>query len=402
MNNIPIRIGLVGNVNSGKSSFIGILTKLKEGEYDDGRGYARSLLETFKHEQETGNTSSIVKSHTNINDKIIEFIDLAGHEKYLKTTVSGLCSNELNYVFLLVAANDGFIGTSEEHFKIVMGLKIPLAIIITKIDMAPVKKIKETLNQIKDFIRKKSKRHIWVVSDPISITPPDNMIPLFMISNKNGQGFDKLKTFITQIPIKMSYTDNKKQKFWIHRIYSVSGIGRVLYGINMQENIHKGDQMYIGPDYLGKFGKVIIKSVHDDDRNEILELPKQMTGCLALRIKDKNFIMRKGMILLNNIESTSFEGVYNKFECKILMYHHSTIIRSGYQCVIHTDTIRQSIKFIDLINQKRPDKNYFATGDYGKAVLEFIQKPEWIQIGRRFMLRNHGIIGMGLITELII
>lgn len=401
MESLPIRIGLVGNVNSGKSSFIGVMTKL-DGEYDDGRGYARSKLETFKHEQDTGNTSSIAKTHTIINDKTVEFIDLAGHKRYLKTTVSGLCGHQLDYVFLLVAANDGFIGTSEEHFKIVMGLKIPLAVLITKIDMAPTKKIKETLNQIKDFIRKKSKRHVWVVSDPISIVPPDDMIPLFMISNKTGQGFDKIDTFINKIPQQIWYNNNSDlKKFWIHRLYSVAGIGKVLYGINIQAPIIKGDNLFLGPNKLGEFTKVKVRSVHDDDRNEISELPTQMTGCLALRIKDKEFRVSRGMILLSNTESTKEEGVYTKFECKILMYHHSTIVRPGFTSVMHTGTVRQSVELISLVNQKRPDKDYLATGDYGKGIFKFTQKPEYIKIGRRFMLRDHKILGIGLICELL-
>lgn len=398
---LPIRVGLVGNVNSGKSSFIGVITKLKDGEYDDGRGYARSKLDTFQHEQESGNTSSVVKTHKVINDKTIEFVDLAGHEKYLKTTVSGLCGNQLDYVFLLVASNDGFIGTSEEHFKIVMGLKIPLAVIITKIDMSPSKKIKETLNQIKDFIRKRSKRHVWVVSDPISMATPDNMIPLFMISNKTGQGFDKIRIFISQISPQIWYCNDSEKKFWIHKIYSVPGIGKVLYGINMQSSIIKGDDLYLGPDNLGNFVKVKVRSVHDDDRNEISELPLQMTGCLALRIKDKEFNIRKGMILLSDTNNTTEEGVYKKFECKILMYHHSTIVRPGFTSVMHTDIVRQSVKLISLVNQKRPDKDYLATGDHGKAIFQFVQRPEYIKIGRRFMLRDHKILGMGLVCELL-
>lgn len=410
MINIPIRIGLVGNVDSGKSSLIGVMTKLKDGEYDDGRGYARSKLNSFRHEKETGKTSSISKNHTTINNNIIELIDLAGHEKYLKTTVSGLCGYQLNYVFLLVAANDGFIGTSEEHLKIVMGLKIPLAVIITKIDMVGSKKIKQTMNEIKDFIRKKSKRHVWVVSDPLNITPPENMIPLFMISNKTGQGIEKLKTFIVSISKLNNEIINNifinKHKFCIHNVFYVPGIGKVLYGVNLEKSIKKGDKLFLGPNNFGKFNLVIIRSVHDDDRNEINELKTHMTGCLAIRFKEtkKDFNCKKvhrGMVLLSDIDNNKEEGMYNKFECKVLMYHHSIIVRCGYSCVIHTDTVRQTIVIVNLENEKRPDKDYLATGDYGKIILKFKNKPGWIKIGRRFMLRDSKIVGMGIITKLL-
>ena len=46
--------------------------------------------------------------------KVISFTDLAGHERYLRTTVFGLLSSEPNYCLLMVAANNGIIGMSKQ------------------------------------------------------------------------------------------------------------------------------------------------------------------------------------------------------------------------------------------------------------------------------------------------
>lgn len=53
---IEIRIAVVGNVDAGKSSMLGVLVK---GDLDDGRGKARVNLFRHKHEIETGRTSSV-------------------------------------------------------------------------------------------------------------------------------------------------------------------------------------------------------------------------------------------------------------------------------------------------------------------------------------------------------
>jgi hypothetical protein len=117
-----VRCAVVGNVDSGKSTTLGVLTR---GALDDGRGRARVQLFRHKHELETGRTSSIGMEIlgfdtsglpilpnvlTKANDidtagkreklsweqismnaaKIVSFIDLAGHERYLKTTLYGL------------------------------------------------------------------------------------------------------------------------------------------------------------------------------------------------------------------------------------------------------------------------------------------------------------------------
>ncbi len=50
------KIAVIGNVDSGKTTLVGVLTK---GERDDGRGQARAKVFNFKHEIENGRTSSI-------------------------------------------------------------------------------------------------------------------------------------------------------------------------------------------------------------------------------------------------------------------------------------------------------------------------------------------------------
>ena len=51
-----VRCAVVGNVDSGKSTTLGVLTR---GGLDDGRGRARVGLFRHKHELETGRTSSV-------------------------------------------------------------------------------------------------------------------------------------------------------------------------------------------------------------------------------------------------------------------------------------------------------------------------------------------------------
>jgi len=121
-------------VDAGKSTMLGVLVK---GGLDDGRGKARVNLFRHKHEIESGRTSSVgmeimgfdskgeITSSTvpgrklsweeigNRSAKVISFTDLAGHERYLRTTVFGLLSSEPNYCLLMVAANNGLIGMSK-------------------------------------------------------------------------------------------------------------------------------------------------------------------------------------------------------------------------------------------------------------------------------------------------
>lgn len=53
---VEVRVAMIGNVDSGKSTMVGVLTR---SVLDDGRGFARSKVFRHTHEESTGRTSSI-------------------------------------------------------------------------------------------------------------------------------------------------------------------------------------------------------------------------------------------------------------------------------------------------------------------------------------------------------
>lgn len=105
-----IRVAVVGNVDAGKSTLIGTLTT---SSLDDGRGKSRTAIMKHRHEIESGRTSTVSSHLMGFRStgesiagrdqvrgakrrsedeiareayRIITLMDLAGHEKYLKTT----------------------------------------------------------------------------------------------------------------------------------------------------------------------------------------------------------------------------------------------------------------------------------------------------------------------------
>ena len=72
------------------------------------------------------------------SSKVVNFIDLCGHEKYLKTTIFGLVSMSPDYSMIVIGANMGLSKMTKEHLGISLFLNIPFFIVLTKIDIAPV------------------------------------------------------------------------------------------------------------------------------------------------------------------------------------------------------------------------------------------------------------------------
>lgn len=69
--------------------------------------------------------------------KLVNLIDLCGHEKYLKTTMLGLVGMVPDYILVVVGANFGLSRMTKEHLGIALALEIPFFIVMTKIDLVP-------------------------------------------------------------------------------------------------------------------------------------------------------------------------------------------------------------------------------------------------------------------------
>jgi GTPase len=275
-----VTIALAGQEGSGKSTMIGVLSSHQR---DNGRGLARMKVLTHNHEVMTGHTSSI--SHTILYDnhvtaentaavknkeqmknkkkKMVSLIDLAGHSKYLKTTVTGLVGRKPDYIAVTVSCVQGIQEMTKEHIAIALYLQVPLIVIVTKIDLLPIgsmntttacrrqcqeESLKSLFNQLEEIIagsstdikkrnkacNKQQQSVIQTVrtkddlipvtcmtadqfstNNSVFITNTDvdgqeksqltpGVIPLFLVSNVTGEGLDLVRQFFFMLsPVPM-------------------------------------------------------------------------------------------------------------------------------------------------------------------------------------------------------
>ncbi len=103
-----------------------------------------------------------------IGERHVVIGDLPGHEKYFKTTISGLTGLMCDYVFIVVAANRGVQPITREHFKCAAVMNLPIIIVITKIDLTPKKVLKDTIYKCKQMAKKHQRRCYRVTNTNIS------------------------------------------------------------------------------------------------------------------------------------------------------------------------------------------------------------------------------------------
>jgi GTPase len=88
--------------------------------------------------------------------KLVTFIDLCGHEKYLKTTMFGLVGLLPDYAMIVVGANMGVSRMTREHLGIALILKIPFFVVVTKIDISPPDVLLKTLETLGKILKSPS------------------------------------------------------------------------------------------------------------------------------------------------------------------------------------------------------------------------------------------------------
>ncbi|KAI8646855.1 translation protein [Parasitella parasitica] len=398
---------------------LGVLTK---GVLDDGRGKARANLFRHKHEVISGRTSSvggeilgfdaasrpILHSGKKITweeitakaAKVLSFVDLAGHEKYLKTTVFGMTGSAPEFAMLMVGANSGMIGMSKEHLGLALSLGIPVLVVITKIDRCPAHVLDETIKELTSILKSKSCRKIplFVENNHDVVMTAQNFVserlcPIFQVSNVTGQGLDLVRNFLNTLPSLTKYESDQPFHYEINETYSVPFVGTVVSGVMKSGMVHIGDKVLLGPDHAGQFITSTIKGIH----RKRVSIPVARAGqsvTFALKNVRRNAI-RKGQVLLAYEKDKPTPPSSRRFEAEVLVLYHSTTIKSKYQAMVHCGAVRQTASILTT------DKTVLRTGDRAKVEFEFVKNPEYLTIGTRLIFREGRTKGVGKITQLL-
>ncbi|KAL1922924.1 uncharacterized protein VTP21DRAFT_9300 [Calcarisporiella thermophila] len=415
---LEIRVAVVGNVDAGKSTLLGVLTK---GILDDGRGKARVNLFRHKHEIESGRTSSVgleimgftADSKLIQGDprkmtwddicsraaKVISYIDLAGHEKYLKTTVFGMTGCAPDFVMLMIGANAGVIGMTKEHLGIALALSVPVYVVITKIDMCPANVLESTIKQLTKLLKSPGCRKIPIfvrsIEDVVLTAQnfkSERLCPIFQVSNVSGEGLDLLKNFLNILPVNGHYDINQPVEYQITDTFSVPHVGTVVSGVIMNGVVHVGDQLLLGPDSTGQFQPTTIKSIQRKRVNVPMASAGQ-SASFGLK-KIRRAAIRKGMVMLSKTEPPP-KAVF-EFEAEILVLYHSSTINQRYQAMLHCGTVRQTVSMVSL-----GDRGVLRTGDRATVRFRFIRHPEFLKPGSKLVFREGRTKGVGKVVRLL-
>ena len=414
---VEVRVAIVGNVDAGKSTTLGVLV---HGVLDNGRGKARAAVFNHPHELVSGRTSSVgdailvyttagspvySDSVHGLSDaeivqrsaKLVHFSDLAGHEKYFKTTLLGLTGTHPDYAMLLVGSNMGCVGMTKEHLGCALAVQAPLIVVVTKTDIAPPNILEETIAQLNKLLRspgaKKLVHLVKTYDDVITCAKQiatGRIVPIFCISNVTGENVHLLRDFLGLLPglFNWSVLTEKPALFTIDNCFAVPGVGTVAAGTFIRGMVRAGDSLLLGPDPLGAFTPCQVKSIHVS-RLPVAAARAGLSASLALKKVERRQI-RKGMIIAHPAISPSscFE-----FTADLVVLYHSTTITVGYEAVVHCGGVQQAAKLVSMGSER------LRTGDRATATFRFMYFPEFLVPGSRVIFRDGRTKAIGRIVS---
>lgn len=440
-NPIDIRVGLLGNVDAGKSTIVGVLTT---GRRDNGRGLARAGVLTHNHEMERGMTSDISqkilgfspngtvvnydeascmtdehglnwKSICEKSGRIINFIDLAGHLAFSKTTIGGIAGYNPDYAMLLVNSN-GFSADDStiEHIRLCYICKVPIVLVLTKVDMPNAEeRLKTTYDLISKVLTSGSSKKrlikIGSIEDIINVVDVMNdgyVIPVFKTSSVTGEGIGLLKSFLNLCNPRVEYDSASSVRFNTEKVYrKIKGAGVVIGGVLDRGTVHIGKTYYIGPfsNQSKDFIPVKIRTM-EVKRVRVNEATAGRYVCLGITGINPT-ILRKGITLVDSLDINAIFFL----ECSVVVRDRKTItIKEGFSSTLIEGMNRVSVTVIKIGSmktvklRKSQDGIYSGTlksGDRGTITLR-LERPIYIEKNDRILLTEGLIRVVGRVTKI--
>jgi len=334
--------------------------------------------------------------------KIVSFIDLAGHEKYLRTTVAGMTGSLPDYALLVIGANMGVTHMTKEHLGLCVALKIPVIVVLTKVDIAPENVKKETVAAVAQLFKNRGLRknlfNIRSDVDVVSAVKGDTMerlVPVFEVSSVTGSNLDLLRMFLNLVPPRVQWSQmmDKPAEVLIDRVWQVEGVGTVVGGTVMAGEVSVGQSLLLGPDAKGQFTPVAIKSIHLKRVNVKTVKAGQSAGFALKRLK-KNQV-RTGMVMCAAEAQPKSYATWT-FDADVVVLHHATTIAPSYEPCVQCLGVRQSAKVIAI--QRNGSEEVLRAGDRARVTFKFKFQPEFLKPGMRLIFRDGKCKGIGIVA----
>ena len=226
-------VGTAGHIDHGKTSLVRALTGVD--------------TDRLKEEKARGISIDLGFAYLPAPDgSVLGFVDVPGHEKFVHNMLAG--ATGIDFVLLVIAADDGVMPQTREHLAIVDLLGITRGIVaLTKIDLAAPQQQAKVLADIAQLLQGTSLDGAELVA----------------VSTLTGEGTVALreKLFDAAHTIRARATA-ERFRLAVDRSFTLAGAGTVVTGTVLSGAVATGDRVTISPSGL----VARVRSLHAQNR----------------------------------------------------------------------------------------------------------------------------------------
>src|SRR5712691_4224649 len=210
-------VGTAGHIDHGKSALVQALTGT-----DPDR---------LKEEKARGITIDLGFAHLTIDDLDLAFVDVPGHERFVKNMLAG--AGGIDLVVLVVAADESVMPQTREHFDICRLLQVPAGIVaLTKADLVDA----DTLELARIDVRELTAGSFLAGA------------PMVAVSARTGQGLDELRAALAASGSAVrGRSAEGSPRLPIDRVFSMKGFGTVVTGTLVSGRIAQDQELVLMP-----------------------------------------------------------------------------------------------------------------------------------------------------------
>lgn len=350
-----IIIGTAGHIDHGKTALVKALTGVD--------------TDRLPEEKVRGITIDLGFAHVKWEDFDVSFIDVPGHERFVKNMLAGIGGIDL--LILVVAADESLMPQTREHFDICRLLSIRSGlVVITKLDLVDA----ETLASVRRDI-----------SAMVQGSFLENA-PVLAVSARTGEGLEGLKERI--LDLLRSIPERQATGMFrlpVDRVFTLKGHGTVVTGTLMSGRIRRDDSAEILPSHR----RTKIRSIHAHNMNVSEAFAGQRTAVNLQGIEKEEIV--RGDVLTE----PGFFNTTSLLDAKITLLTHS-------RPLLHNALVRFHHLTTDVLSRVTLiGKDSISGGETGFVQLR-LQKPAVAVHGDRFILRRQSpliTIGGGVILD---
>lgn len=335
-------IGTAGHVDHGKSALVKALTGI-----DPDR---------LPEEKDRGMTIDLGFAWLKLPDgNEVGIVDVPGHERFIRNMIAGV--GGIDFVVLVIAADDGWMPQTEEHLQIInfLGVRHGL-VVLTKIDLVK----KEWLELVEDDLRAK-----------LEGTFLENA-PIVRTSVVTKEGLEKLTSELERsLKLIPPRPDLEKPRLYFDRVFTLAGRGTIVTGTLIDGHLEVGQGVLILP--KGRYARIRSLQTH---KKEITEAVPGSRVAINLSGIEKEEISRGDMLTLPEIDVSS-----DFVCCRIESVPNTrSLLSHGGNYLVLLGTSEVQGKLLLLEGKRVPP------GESGYAVLKLKHKIPCL-IGDRFIIR---------------